>query len=174
MPSYTLFVRNELLYHLDYSAWANQTLLAACSELSPEELERDLGSSHASILQTWRHIYYSERVWLQRLLANKMPPLVEIGDQRLFGDPPPEPKLQQLQMALSSVSANLKRYFENFPDVELSENLIGSDCEIPRWRLVLHIVNHSTLHRGQITGMLRQLGGKPPNTDVFSYHMLRP
>lgn len=167
-------MRSELLYHLDYSNWATQTLLAACSGLSPEQLERDLGSSHASILRTWRHIYYSERVWLKRLLANEMPPLVEIGDQSLFDDPPPEPELLQLQMAWPSLSEGLRQYFENLPHPELSEELKGSDCTIPRWRLVLHIVNHSTQHRGQITGMLRQLGIQPPNTDVFSYHLVRP
>ena len=137
-------------------------------------MERDLGSSHASILRTWRHIYYSERVWLKRLLANEMPPLVEIGDQSLFDDPPPEPSLQQLQMAWPAVSEGMMQYFESLPDVALLEELRGSDCVIPRWRLVLHIVNHSTLHRGQITGMLRQFGRKPPNTDVFSYHLVRP
>ncbi len=172
--SYTLLVQSELLYHLDYSSWANQTLLDACSGLSQEELERDLGASHSSVLRTWRHIYYSERVWLKRLLANEMPPLVEIGDQSLFDDPPPEPSLRQLQTDWPAVSEKMKQYFENLPDLELSEDLRGSDCAIPRWRLLLHMVNHSTLHRGQVTGMLRQLGKKPPNTDVFSNHMLRP
>jgi uncharacterized damage-inducible protein DinB len=35
----------------------------------------------------------------------------------------------------------------------------------------MHVVNHGTLHRGQIVCMLRQLGVKPPATDiVFSYY----
>jgi uncharacterized damage-inducible protein DinB len=31
------------------------------------------------------------------------------------------------------------------------------------------VANHDTLHRGQIVGMLRQLGGKPPATDIVFY-----
>ena len=29
------------------------------------------------------------------------------------------------------------------------------------WQIVLHVVNHATLHRGQVMAMLRQLGVAP-------------
>ena len=32
-----------------------------------------------------------------------------------------------------------------------------------------HVVNHATLHRGQIVGMIRQLGIEPPSTDLLFY-----
>jgi uncharacterized damage-inducible protein DinB len=41
-----------------------------------------------------------------------------------------------------------------------------------QWKILLHMVNHSTPHRGQVVGMLRQFGQQPPNTDLFSYYML--
>jgi len=31
--------------------------------------------------------------------------------------------------------------------------------------MVRHVVNHSTYHRGQVTTLLRQLGGTPVATD---------
>jgi uncharacterized damage-inducible protein DinB len=31
-------------------------------------------------------------------------------------------------------------------------------------------VNHSTYHRGQIVTMLRQLGAKPPTTDLILFY----
>jgi uncharacterized damage-inducible protein DinB len=34
----------------------------------------------------------------------------------------------------------------------------------------MHVVNHATLHRGQIVGMLRQLGVTPPATDIVFYY----
>jgi len=37
--------------------------------------------------------------------------------------------------------------------------------------VLLHIVNHATLHRGQVMGMLRQLGHVPPGTDYLFYHL---
>jgi uncharacterized damage-inducible protein DinB len=34
-----------------------------------------------------------------------------------------------------------------------------------------HVVNHATLHRGQVVGMIRQLGIVPPTTDLLFYLM---
>lgn len=41
---------------------------------------------------------------------------------------------------------------------------------LPAGQIVMHVVNHATLHRGQIVGMLRQLGVKPPSTDIVFYY----
>ena len=41
---------------------------------------------------------------------------------------------------------------------------------VPRWQIVLHAINHSTFHRGQIVSMLRALGVQPPNTDLTCYY----
>jgi len=32
-----------------------------------------------------------------------------------------------------------------------------------------HVANHATMHRGQIVGMIRQLGIDPPSTDLLFY-----
>src|SRR5271154_2966635 len=97
---YTLVMtttKEALLTDLEYSAWADQVLLDACSRPTAEEIARDLGASHHSVIETLRHIYYTERVWAQRLRENAMPRMHEVGDQRLFCDPPPEPGLTELQ-----------------------------------------------------------------------------
>lgn len=39
---------------------------------------------------------------------------------------------------------------------------------MPRWQALPHVVNHGTLHRGQATAMLRQLGHAPPDL-LFLY-----
>ena len=36
-------------------------------------------------------------------------------------------------------------------------------------RLRVTFVNHATMHRGQIVGMIRQLGIEPPSTDLLFY-----
>src|SRR3984957_17607743 len=41
---------------------------------------------------------------------------------------------------------------------------------LPAWQIIMHVVNHATLHRGQIVGMLSQLGTKPPATDILFYY----
>jgi uncharacterized damage-inducible protein DinB len=48
-------------------------------------------------------------------------------------------------------------------------NLQGQRWEYPLWRQMLHVVNHSTYHRGQLTTMLRQLGAQPAPTDLLVF-----
>ena len=49
-------------------------------------------------------------------------------------------------------------------------NLQNEERTAPLWTLVRHVVNHGTYHRGQITSMIRQLGGTPANTDLIGFY----
>jgi uncharacterized damage-inducible protein DinB len=44
---------------------------------------------------------------------------------------------------------------------------------VPRWQIVLHAINHTSFHRGQIVTILRGLGVQPPNTDLTAYYSTR-
>jgi uncharacterized damage-inducible protein DinB len=39
---------------------------------------------------------------------------------------------------------------------------------------MVHLANHSTYHRGQVTTMLRQLGAEPVNTDLIAFFREHP
>ena len=55
-------------------------------------------------------------------------------------------------------------------DAELAFKLLSGDPS--SMRLVdqmQHVANHATLHRGQVVGMIRQLGLEPPSTDLLFY-----
>ena len=43
----------------------------------------------------------------------------------------------------------------------------------PMWQSLLHLANHGTYHRGQVTTMLRQLGAKPTLTDLMHFYRER-
>jgi len=153
-----------LLLHLDYSLWATSKLLDAASRLSSAELTRDLQVSHSSVLTTLQHIYYADRTWLARLE----------GRQIDFADPAPGPTLEQLKEHWPPVLAGLKAYVEAEADLDrqlTSRRLNGDTFTIARWKILLHLVNHATLHRGQVMAMLRQLGHVPPATDLFYFYL---
>ena len=40
----------------------------------------------------------------------------------------------------------------------------------PLWQSMLHLVNHGTYHRGQVTTLLRQLGAEPLLTDLMHFY----
>ena len=55
-------------------------------------------------------------------------------------------------------------------DAELPFKLLSGDPS--SMRLVdqmQHVANHATMHRGQVVGMIRQLGIEPPSTDLLFY-----
>jgi uncharacterized damage-inducible protein DinB len=160
-----------LLFLIDYCAWADQQMLFACSALTPEELVRDLNASHTNILRTLTHMYYAERVWLARLREDQPPPFAKIQEPRFFDDIPREPTLPELQQSWPTVSAQLRHYAETTPEPELTGEFRATDWSILRWKLLFHVVNHSTMHRGQVANMIRQLGHQPPCTDLSEYNL---
>jgi uncharacterized damage-inducible protein DinB len=156
--------KSTLLTHLDYSLWATSKLLDAASRLSPEQLTRDLHVSHTSILATLQHIYYADRTWLARLE----------GRQIDFADPAPGPNLEQLKEQWPPVLAGLRASVDAEPNLDrdlTARRLNGDTFTVARWKVILHVVNHATLHRGQVMAMLRQLGHVPPATDLFYFYL---
>jgi uncharacterized damage-inducible protein DinB len=156
--------KSTLLTHLDYSLWATSKLLDAASRLSPEQINRDLQVSHTSVLATLQHIYYADRVWFARLE----------GRQIDFADPAPGPSLDQLKEHWPPVLSGLKAYVAAEEDLDrnlTSRRVNGDTFTIARWKVILHVVNHATLHRGQVMAMLRQLGQVPPATDLFYFYL---
>lgn len=163
-------LRQTVQLDLRYSEWASRTLLAACSQLPVPDISRDLMLSHGSVLATLHHAFVSEQFWTQCLLAKKIPPLDEIGD----GPKPANFALEELKQSWPEVWSGLQRWLDSTSDDELAQPLlcrISADHEFPyiRWQLVRHFVNHSTLHRGQVVGMIRSLGKRPPNVDLMTY-----
>jgi uncharacterized damage-inducible protein DinB len=55
-------------------------------------------------------------------------------------------------------------------DVEFAwVNSKGEAHRAPLRHVLLHVVNHSTYHRGQVVSQLRQLGHQSPPTDLVYY-----
>ena len=44
----------------------------------------------------------------------------------------------------------------------------------PLWQQMVHVVNHSSYHRGQVTTLLRQLGTEAMSTDFLVYYDEKP
>ena len=53
------------------------------------------------------------------------------------------------------------------------KDLKGNPWETPLWQIVLHVVNHASHHRGQVSAMLRAMGHTPPGVDLIFYYRER-
>src|SRR5688572_31369360 len=49
-----------------YNHWANDRVFEAISNLTQQDLTKNLGSSHPSVRDTLAHIVWAEWIWLQR------------------------------------------------------------------------------------------------------------
>jgi uncharacterized damage-inducible protein DinB len=150
---------------VDYTAWASRRLLAAASELTPEEMARDFQTSDRSVLGTLAHIFAADRIWLARFRGESLPTFLTDAD-RDFGTlqnnwPPLLTRWEEWAAQLTE-----ERALAPFPYVDLK----GRDWNQPLCHLVLHVVNHGTHHRGQVSGFLRALGHTPPPTDLHYYY----
>jgi uncharacterized damage-inducible protein DinB len=170
--------KRTLLNDLRYTAWANQLMLDACSKLTTEELARDLGISHQNIISTMQHMYDGEANWSERLYEDTLPPLDGIGDTRVPAKAAPQQMLKELRENWPRVWIKLQDWMEGLTDEDLDHEMLshmvsGSIFRLRRWQLLRHVVNHATLHRGQVIGMLRGLGKQPPQTDLMTYFLTR-
>jgi uncharacterized damage-inducible protein DinB len=144
--------------------WADRTLLSALETVSVEDLTRDTGSSYPSLLSTIGHILGAERVWLSRFVGNPgyLPALsaydslaaVREGFEEFWGE------LEAYMASLDNAALEFDLTWTNTKGVTRTQ---------PVYRLLLHFVNHSSYHRGQLVTMLRQLGYEPPGTDMVYY-----
>lgn len=155
-----------------YSAWATRRLLEACAGLSADEQSRELGASHGSVLKTLHHIQVWEQFWTECLLADRVPPLDQISQVPA----PAGLRFDDLVQSWPRQWADLDRWIDATTDEKLSQTLpfrlsAESQFDCPRWQIVRHVVNHATLHRGQIVSMLRAFGKKPPCVDYLEYHL---
>jgi uncharacterized damage-inducible protein DinB len=160
-----------LLEDLRHSAWANQLLLEGCSALTVSELERDLQISHAGILATLRHIYDGERVW--HLCLSTTP---DLGTWRLPTGSPPEPSLDAIRQNWPELWDGFRRWLEDLPEasleVELTIQFPGEvNSRLPRWKILRHVLDHSSMHRGQVIGMIRMLSHRPPAINRTDYYL---
>ncbi len=156
---------DTLRLQLDYSAWASQRLLDAAAKLSPEELTRDFKTADKSVLDTLVHVYAADRVWLSRVL----------GEPRATFVDPEDRDLTLLQSEWPALQQRWKLWLRDFGEGDVTRQISykdtrGNPYTTPAWQIVLHLVNHGTHHRGQISGFLRAMGHTPPALDLIAYY----
>jgi len=156
---------DALRTHLDYTIWATGRLLEAAASLSPEELTRDFGTADKTVVGTLAHVYAADRVWMARI-QGKMPGKFitdEDRDLRLLNREWPA-----LLEVWRDWAAGLTD--ENVASEAVYQDLKGNPHTTQWWKIVLHVVNHGTHHRGQVSGFLRTMGHVPPPLDLMAYY----
>jgi len=152
---------------LDYHYWARDRLLAALGPLTPEQFNRDLGSSFKSIRETVVHTYAAEWAWHSRW-QGQSPTALMTSDAF--------PDVAAIRSAWADHEKKMRAFLEGLGEDGLTRAidyklLSGQPGSSPFWQMLQHMVNHASYHRGQVTTMLRQLGAEPAKPmDMIAYY----
>lgn len=150
---------------LAYTIWADRTIFQALKTVRSEDLVRETGASYGSLLGTMAHILGAEQLWLSRILGV---PLQRVPGLEDF------PTLEAMEASFDDFWPQLEFFLASLLAEQLDQEFVwtntrGETHSAPFRQVLLHFVNHSTYHRGQVVNLLRQLGYEPPHTDLVYY-----
>jgi len=153
-----------------YTDWANELAMDAAQQLPDEDLRRDVGISHKSIFGTLVHMAGAEWIWLERW-HGRSPAKAEA---RSLWSTESCTDLASLKERWGELVSQRTQFISELDESRLAAELAfkllsGDPSSLPLVNQMQHVVNHATMHRGQIVGMIRQLGIEPPATDLVFY-----
>jgi uncharacterized damage-inducible protein DinB len=151
-----------------YNYWARDRQLDACAPLTTEQFMKPMGNSFSSLRDTLAHLLFAEWIWKERWLGRS---------PESFPKPEDYPDLAAIRDAWKPVEKDVRDYLarvsqETFAGRFTFTRTNGETFSYPLWRSMLHVANHQTYHRGQVTMFLRQFGVEPPGLDLTLADML--
>lgn len=162
----------QILKNYEYHVWANKRVFARLEELPEETLLQEMSNVFPTIYAGLVHIYRVDNVWLSGIKGNSYEQIKELlvtVEEKTTGK-----SLKQLEAAFSELAEAYQTFLNSDADWQAVKDfphptygVLHASIE----ELILHVVNHGTYHRGNITSMLRQLGhaGVPSDYVLYLY-----
>ncbi|HET7197450.1 MAG TPA: DinB family protein [Burkholderiales bacterium] len=149
-----------------YNAWANRVIFEAVAELPQGEAEKPRATLFRNMVHTLNHNYVIDRIFQAHL------------EGRPHGytarNTPDHPPLAELWRAQQEVDAWYVDWAARIVEPALDETVRfeyvgGGEGAMTRGQILLHIVNHTSYHRGFVGDLFFQVPARPPTTDLTVY-----
>jgi uncharacterized damage-inducible protein DinB len=147
-----------------YNAWMNERLYAACAEMPAKERVLDRGAFFASIHGTLNHLLWGDRMWLGRFTGSAC-------DHPAFGADMFE-DFDELRRERQETDTAMLQWAGHVTGdwlestIEYTSKVDGKTRRLPAAVAAVHLFNHGTHHRGQLTTLMKQAGLDPGVTDL--------
>lgn len=156
-------LRRHCLLMAHYHGWGFERLYAEIDTLDDHDYRRDCGLYFGSIHGTLNHLLLVDHVWHGRLV--QQPFAIDSLRDTVEAD------RSALRARLLARPATWIDYLAGLDDEALAghasfRKIDGSPATLPRASCLLHVFNHGTHHRGQISAVLTQLGAAAPEMDL--------
>lgn len=150
-----------------YNTWANQLIFDAVAALPEGEATKPRASLFKNMVHTLNHNYVIDLIWQAHLE----------GRQHGFTarNTPEHPPLAELRSKQQAIDDWYIAWSDAQSESSLAQavhfTLIGGNPGVmTRGEILLHIVNHTTYHRGFVADLFYQVAGaRPPTTDLPVY-----
>jgi uncharacterized damage-inducible protein DinB len=144
-----------------FNRWANDRMLAACRQLTPEQYAAEPVPGWTPVRTTVYHIAVVTDGWL-RTLANdpdqSFPSEAELATV--------DDAARLLERAYGTLAALLPTLTPEVLATPRTMSRRGRTAVLPPWLVLRHVVNHTTYHRGQVASKLKRFGVQQPETDL--------
>lgn len=141
-----------------YHIWASRIIMERIQALPDSVLHQEVNSSFPTIAHALSHMYAVDRMFYQVLQGEEMP---EALQECMALNQTTLTSIDEYITRFSVLTDQYQQWLQNGIDLEQSF-LLNNPYVGPRQtrlaEIVLHVVNHGTYHRGNISTMLRQLG----------------
>ena len=146
-----------------YNAWANKLIFEAVLALPEGEAAKPRQTLFKSMVHTLNHNFVIDRIFKGHLEG------LEHGyTARNTPEPLPLTDLWRDQQALDNWYVGWSdRLSEAALDEKIAFTFVGGgDGVMTRNEILLHLVNHTSYHRGFVADMFYQVPARPPTTDL--------
>ncbi len=156
--------KDQLVLMAQYNVWATAKLMQRLREIPEAKIHADCGLFFKSIFATLNHLLVGEHLLWYPRFAQGVSPALQL-DQIVETD------LEQLYQALEYKSQRWIDLIQQLDLVRLEGSLDyhssrGQALSLPYAATLMHVFNHATHHRGQITAALSMQGEDCPALDL--------
>jgi uncharacterized damage-inducible protein DinB len=154
----------SLLPLVRFHAWANDRVLTTAANLSDDDLRRPDTLDRGSAFDTLRHLADVDWSWREFCAGN------DVGETYAWDHGFVLDDVATIHAFCRDEDRRLRTYAESLDDAAMAEPLALSDQPgdtIPRWLILVHIVNHGTQHRSELAHFLTRCGHSPGDLDLL-------
>ena len=147
-----------------YNSWMNEKLYGLSASIPDSERKRDRGAFFKSVHGTLNHLLSADLAWMTRF-TGEGPELPGLGAEMYesFDDLSRERRIVDVRIV--EWATTLSHEWLEQP-LTYTSSVDDVTRTIPTWAGVVHMFNHGTHHRGQLTTLLKQMGLDPGITDL--------
>ncbi|MEM6281886.1 MAG: DinB family protein [Chloroflexota bacterium] len=148
----------------DYNAWANAQVWSLMQTISDEKFTREVDYSQGSLRNHLVHMASVDARWFARVCGTRLPDKLQ---------PETFKSREDVSRLWSVIYSDIDLVLQNLQDARVMQVIEyearGEKRASEAWKILLHVINHSTDHRAQILYLLHKLGVKTVEQDFVYY-----